>query len=188
MSDSLWPHELQHGSLPCPSPTPRACLNSCPSSRWCHPTVSTSVVPFSSSLQSFPASGSFPRSQFFVSGGHRIGALPSASVLPMHIQGWFPLGLIGLIFLLCKGLSGVFSNTAVQKHQFFGVQSPLWSNSHLFMTTGKAIALTKWTFVGKVISLLFNMLSRFIIAFLPRSIFSFHGCSHHPQWFWSPRK
>ena len=99
MSDSLWPHGLQHARLPCPSPAPRVCSNSCPSSWWCHPTISSSVVPCSSSLQSFPAVGSFPRSQFFISGGQRIGVLSSASVLPVNIQDWFPLGLTGLISL-----------------------------------------------------------------------------------------
>ena len=111
MSNSLQPHGLLHARLPCPSPTPGACSNSCPSSRWCHPTISSSVVPFSSCLQSFPASGSFPRSQFFASGGQSIGA--SASVLPMTIQDWFPLGWTGLI-LQSKGLSRVFSSTTVQ--------------------------------------------------------------------------
>ena len=128
VSDSLWPHGLQHARLPCPSPTPIVYSNSCPLSRWCHPTISSSVVPFSH-LQSFPASGSFPMSQFFTSGGQSIGA--SASVLPMNIQNWFPLGLTGLIFLQSKGLSRVFSNTIVQKHQFFGNQLSLYSNPHI---------------------------------------------------------
>ena len=109
MSDSLRPHGLQHARIPCPSPTPRACPNSCPLSRWCHPTISSSVVSFSSCLQSFPASGSFPMSQYFISGGQSIGT--EASVLPMNVQDWFPLGLTGLISLQSKGLSGVFSNT-----------------------------------------------------------------------------
>ena len=118
VSDSLWPHTLQHSRLPCPSLSPRACSNSCPSRRWCHPTISSSVVPFCSCLQSFPTSGSFPVSQFFASGGQSIGASASASVLPMNIQDWFPLGWTGLISLQSKGLSRVFSNTIVQKHQF----------------------------------------------------------------------
>ena len=109
---------LQHTRLPCPSLTPRAYSNSCPLHRWCHPTISSSVIPFSH-LQSFPASGSFPMSWLFESGGHNIRASASASVLPMNIQNWFPLGLTGLISLLSKGLSRVFSNTTVQKHQFF---------------------------------------------------------------------
>ena len=117
MPDSLRSHGLQHARLPCPSPTPRACSNSCPSSWWCHPTISSSVIPFSSCLQSFPASGSFPMSQFFTSGDQRIGA--SASVLPMNIQDWFPLRWTGLISLQSKGVSRVFSNTTIQKHQFF---------------------------------------------------------------------
>ena len=123
VSDSLRPHglhaRLQHARPPCPSPTPRACSDSCTSSRWCHPTLSSSVVPFSSCLRSFPASGSFSVSQFFASGGQSIGVSASTSILPMNIQYWFPLGLTGLISLLFKGLSGVFSNTVVQKHQFF---------------------------------------------------------------------
>ena len=106
VSDSLWPHGLQHTRLPCPSPTPRACSNSCPLRQWCHPTISSSVVPFSSCLQSFPASRFFPMSQFFTSGGQSIGA--SASVLPVNIQDWLPLGLTGLISLQSKGLSRVF--------------------------------------------------------------------------------
>ena len=118
--DSLWPHESQHARIPCPSPLPRAWSNSCPLSQWCHPTVSSSVVPFSSCLQSFPASGSFPMSQFFTSGIQIIGVSASASGLPMNIQDCFPLGLTSLIFLPSKGLSRVFSNTTVQKHQFFG--------------------------------------------------------------------
>ena len=113
-------HGLQHARLPYPSPTPRACSNWCPSSRWCHPTISSSVVPFSSYLQSFPASGSFSMSQLFTSGGWNIGASASASVLPVNIQCLYPFGLTGLISLQSKGLSRVFSNTTVQKHQFFG--------------------------------------------------------------------
>ena len=112
VSDSLRLHGLQHARLPCPSPTPRACSNSCPSSQWSHPTISSSVIPFSSCLQSLPASGSFPVSQFFSSGSQSIGA--SASVLPMSIQDWFPLRLTGLISSQSKGLSKVFSNTTVQ--------------------------------------------------------------------------
>ena len=128
----LWPHGLQHSRLPCPSRAPGACLDSCPSIRWCHPTISSSAVPFSSCLQSFPASGSFPVSQFFGSGGQSIGASTSTSVLPMNIRGWFPLGLTDLISLQSKGLSRVFSNTTVQKHQFFGTQLSLWPNSFTF--------------------------------------------------------
>ena len=115
-------HGLQHARPPCPSPTPGVHSNSCPSSRWCHPIISSSVVPFSSCLQSFPASRSFPISQFFTSGGQSIGVSASPSVLPMNIQDWFPLGLTGWISLQSKGLSRVFSNTTVQKHQFFSAQ------------------------------------------------------------------
>ena len=123
MSNSLWPpHELQHARLPCPSVSPRACSNSCPLSCWCHPTISSSVTPFSSFPQSFPASGSFLMSQLFVSGGQSIGASASASVLPKHIQGLFPSRLADLISLLFMGLSRVFSSTTVRKHQFFDAQ------------------------------------------------------------------
>ena len=113
VSDSLWPHGLQHARLSGPSPTPRACSNSCPSSWWCHPTISSSVIPFSFCHQSFPASGSFQMSQLFTSGGHSIGVSASASVLPVNIQDWFPLGLTGLISVQFKGLSRVLSNTTV---------------------------------------------------------------------------
>ena len=126
--ESLRPHGLQHTKLPSPSPTPRACSNSCPSSWWCHPTIASSVIPFSSCLQSFSASGSFPMNPFFASDGQSIGT--STSVLPMNIQDWFPLGLTGLISLQSKGLSKVFFNTTVQKHQFFGSQVSIWSNSY----------------------------------------------------------
>ena len=131
ISDSLQPHGLQHTMLPCPSPSPVACSNSCPLSRWCFPTISSSVIPFSSCLQSFPESGSFPMSQFFTSGGQSIGASASVSVLQMNIQDWFLLGLTGLMFLQSKGLSRVFSNTTVQNHQFFGSQLSLQSNCHI---------------------------------------------------------
>ena len=125
------PHGLQHARLPCLSPTPGAYSNSCPSSQWCHPTISSNVIPLSSCLQSCPASGSLPISQFFASGDESIGVSASASVLPMNTQDWFPLGLTGWISLQSKGLSRVFSNTTVQKHQFFGVQLSLLSNSHI---------------------------------------------------------
>ena len=120
ISNSLQPHGLPQARLICPSPTPRACWNSCSSSWWCHPTISSSVIPFSSCFQSFPASGSFPVSWLFTSNGQNIGASASASVLPVNIQDWFPLGLTGLISLQSKRLSSIFSNTTVQKHQFFG--------------------------------------------------------------------
>ena len=131
VSNSLWSHGLQHPRLPCPSPIPRAYSNSCPLSQWWHPTISSSVLPFSSHLQSFPASGSLLMSQLFAWGGHSIGASASASVLPMSIQGWFPIRLSGLISLQSKGFSRVFSSTTVQKHQFFSTLPSLWSNSHL---------------------------------------------------------
>ena len=125
MSDSLWPHGLKYARLPCVSPTPGACSNSCPSSWWCHPTISSSVVRFSSCLQSSPASGSFSMSQFFTSGGQIIEAPASALFLPMNIKDSFLLGFTGLISLQSKGLSRVFSNNTVQKHQFFGDQLSL---------------------------------------------------------------
>ena len=132
VSNSLQPHGFQHASLPYPSPISRVCSNSCPSSRWCHPTISSSVVPFSSCLQSFPASGFSPMSQFFPSGGQSIGASASASVLPMTIQDGFPLGWTGWIFLQSKGLSRVFSNTTAQKHQFFNAQLSFFSEMLFF--------------------------------------------------------
>ena len=147
MSDSLRPHGLQHARLLCPSPIPGVCSNSSPLSRWYHPTISSSVIPFFSCLQSFQASGSFSMSQFFASGGQSIRVSASASALPMNIQDWSPLGWTVLISLQSKGLSRVFSNATVQKHKFlvfFIVQL-----SRPYMTTGKTIALTRWTFVSK---------------------------------------
>ena len=132
VSDSLWPPGLQHTRLPCPSPSPRACSNSSPLSQWCHPTISSSVVPFSSCLQTFPTSGSFLMSQLFASGGQSIGASASSSVLPMNIQDWFPLGLTGLISLKSKGLSSIFFSTTVWKHQFFSTQPSLLSSSYIY--------------------------------------------------------
>ena len=166
----LRPHELQHARPPCLSPAPGVYSNSCPLSRWCHPTISSSVIPFSSCLQSFPASGSFQMCQVFISGGQSIGVSALASVLPMNIQDWFPLGWTGWISLQSKGLSRVFSNTTIQKHQFFSTllskESPTLTSTH---DTGKTIALTRRTFLDKVMSLLFNVLSRLVITFLPRS-------------------
>ena len=169
VSDSLRPHGLQHARPPCPLPTPGVYSNSCPLSWWCHPTISSSVIPFFSSLQSFPESGSFPMSQLFISGGQSIGVSVSVSVLPMNIQDWFPLRLTGLISLQSKGHSRVFQHhstkaSILQCSAFFIVQL-----SHPYITTGKTIALTRRTFVCKVTSLCFSMLSRLIIAFLPRS-------------------
>ena len=150
MSDSLWTHGLQHARLACPSLTPTTCSNSCPSSRWCLPTILSSVVPFSC-LESFPASGSFPVSHFFTSSSQSIEVSASAPVLPMNTQDWSPLGWTGWISLQSKGLSRVFSNTTIQKPSilwcsvFFMVQL-----SDRYMSTGKTIALTIWAFVAKV--------------------------------------
>ena len=168
MANTLWPQELQHSSLACPSPSPWVCSDSCPLSWWCHPT-------FSSCLQPFPASGSFPVSHFFASGDQSIGA--SASVLPVNSRGWFPLWLTGLISLLSKGLSEVFSSTTVWK-DFFGAQPSLWSNSHIHTW------LLEKPFVSGVMSLLFNKLSRFVIGFLPRSKHLFISwLQFHLLWF-----
>ena len=131
VSDSLRSHESQHVRPSCPSPTPGVHSNSCPSSRWCHPAISSSVIPFSSCPQSLPASESFPMSQLFAWGGQSTGVSASASVLPMNTQDWFPLEWTGWISLKSKGLSRVFSNTTVQKHQFFGAQLSSQSNSHI---------------------------------------------------------
>ena len=152
MSNSLRPHEPQHSRPPCPSPTPRVHPNPGTLSHWCHPAISSSVVPSSSCLQSLPASGSFPMSQLFAWGGQSIGVSASASVLPMNTQVWSALGWTGWIFLQSKGLSRVFSNTTVKasilrRSAFFTVQL-----SHPYMTTGKTIALTRRTFVGKIMS------------------------------------
>ena len=125
MSNSLWPHEPQHARTPCPSPTAGVHKNPCPLSQWCHPTISFSVVPFSSRLQSFPASRSFQMSQLFLSGGQSIGVSASTSLLQMNTQDWSPLRWTGWISLQSRGLSRVFSNTTVQKHQFFGAQLSL---------------------------------------------------------------
>ena len=170
MSNSLRPRGLQHTRLPCPSPTPRVYWNSCPLSWWCHPTISSSLIPFSSYLQSFPASGSFPMNQLFTSGGQSIWVSVSASVFPMSIQDWFSLrrdclDLLAVQWML-KSLLQQHSSTAsiLRCAAMFILQL-----AHLCMTTRITIALTRWIFIGKVMSLLFNMLSRFIIDFLPRS-------------------
>ena len=174
MSDTLEPYGLQHTRLPCPLPSPGVCLNLGPSSRWCHPTISSSVIPFSSCLQSFPVSGSFQMRQFFTSGGQGIGTSASASVLSMNIHDWFPewmdFRMDWLYFLAVQGIL----KSLLQHHSskesilrcsvFFIVQ-----HSHPYMTTVKTIALTRWTCVDKVVSLLFNMLSRLVIAFVVRS-------------------
>ena len=174
MPDSLRPHGLQHTRIPCPSPTPRAYSNSCPLIQWCHSTISSFVIPFSSCLQSFPASGSFQMSQFFVSGGQSIGVSVSASVLPMNIQDWFPLGSpLGDPWLDFLAVQGTLKHL-LQHHcskasillcsAFFIVQL-----SHPYMTTGKTRVLTRWTFVGKAMSMLLNMLYRLVIAFFSKS-------------------
>ena len=166
----LRPHESQQARPPCPSPSPGVYPNSCPSSHWCHPAISSSVIPFSSCPQSLPASESFLMSQHFAWGGQSTGVSASASVLRMNTQDWSPLEWTGWISLQSKGLSSVFSNTTVQKHQFFSTQLSSQSNSHIHTwPLEKPIALTRRTFVGKVMSLLLNMLSRLIIIFLPRS-------------------
>ena len=164
--NSLQPHELQHARPPCPSPTPGVYTKLCPLSQWCHPTISSSVVPFSSCPQSIPASGSFQMSQLFPSGGQSIGVSASTSVLPMNTQDWYPLQWTGWISLQSKVLSRVFflqhhsSKASIILHSaFFIVQL-----SHHYMTTGKIIALTTQTFLGKVMSLLFNMLARLVIT------------------------
>ena len=170
MPDSLWPHGLQHARLPCPSPTPRVYPNSGPLNWWCHPTISSFVITFVSCLQSFPASGSFPMSQCFASGGQSIGVSASTSVLLMNIQDWFTLGWTDWISLQFKGLSRVFSNTTVQKHQFLSLSflySPTHTSIHDYWE--KNIALIRQNFIGKVMSLVLNMLSRLVITFLPRS-------------------
>ena len=187
MSNSLTPHGLQRARLPCPSPSPGAYSNSCPLSLWCHPNILSSVL-FSSCLQSVPASGSFLMSQHFALGGQSIEASSSASVLLMNIQDWFPLGLTGWISLQSKGLSRVFSNTTVKSMSFSALRF-MAQLSHPYMTTRKMIALSRWTFVGKVMSQLFNMLSRLVIAFLSRSKhLLISWLQLHLQWFWSPRK
>ena len=169
MSDSLESHRLQHTWLPCPSLSSGVCSNSCPLSQ-IYLTFSSSVTLFSFCPSSFPASGSFLMSQLFTSGGQCFEVSALASVLPKNIQDWFPLGLTGLNSLQFKVLSRVFSSTTIWKHQFFSAQAFFMVQlSHLLMTTGKTIALTICSFVGKMMSLLFNMLSRFVIASLPWS-------------------
>ena len=169
VSDSLWHHEPQHARPPCPSPTPRVYPNPCPS-WWCHSTCSSSVIPFSPCPQSFLASRSFPMSQLFTSGGQNIGVSASTSVLPVNTQDWSPLGWTGWISLQSKGtLKNLLQHhgskaSILQRLAFFIVQL-----SHTYLTTGKTIALIRQNFVGKVMSLLFNILSRLVINFLPRS-------------------
>ena len=156
VSDSLWSHGLQHTRPPCPSPTPGVYSNSSPLSRWCHPTISSSVIPFSSLLQSFPASGSFPVSQFFAPGGQSTGVSASASVLPMNIQDWFPLRWTGWISMQCKGtLKSILQHDSSKASILWPSAFFIIQISHPYMTTGKTIPLTRWTSVSKVMSLLF---------------------------------
>ena len=182
MSDSLRPHEPQHTRPPCPSTTPGGHPNPHPSSRWCHPTISSSVVPFSSCPQSFPALGSFQMSQLFTSGGQRTGVSASTSVLSVKTQDWSPLGWrisfrTGWISLQSKGLSTVFSNQSINCELLHSQKASILLHSaffivqlsHPYMTPGKTIALTRWTFAAKVMSLLFNMLSRLARAVAERS-------------------
>jgi len=174
MSDSLQPHRLQHARPPCPSPAPRAYSNSCPSTHWCHPTKSFSVVPFSSLLQSFPASGSFQKSQLFTSGGQSIGVSASASVLPMNIQDLRTFLEDWLDGSPCSPRDSQESSPTPQFKSINSsalslLHSPTPQLAHPYMTTGKTIALTRQTFVGKVMSLLLNMLSKLVITFIPRS-------------------
>ena len=166
--NSLWPHGLQHARLPCPSPSPGACANSCPSSQWCHPTILSFVIPFSSCHQSFPASGSFLMSQLFTSGSQNIGASASASVLPMTIQDFLLDGLVGSP---CSPRDAQESSPtpwfkSINSSTRSLLYCPILTSIHDYW---KTIAWTMWTFIGKVMSLLFNTLSRFVIAFLPRS-------------------
>ena len=183
-SESLEPHGLQHARLPCPSPPPGACSNSCPSSQWCHPAISSSVVPFSC-LQSLPASGSFPMSQLFASGGQSIGA--SASVLPMNIQSWFPLGWTGLISLQSRD-----SQESSPAPQFKSINSSVLSllySPNIISTHDywRNHSLNYMDLIGKVMSLLFNALSRFVIAFLPRSKhLLISWVQSLSQWLWFP--
>ena len=169
VSDSLRPHEPQHTRPPCPSPAPGVHPDPCPLSQGCHPTISSSVIPFSSCPQCFPASGSFQINQLFASDGQSTGVSASTSVLPKNTQDLSPLGWTCWISLQSRGLSRVFSNTKVQKHQLFSAQLSSQSNSHIHTWPLETIALTRQTFVAKVMSLLLNMLSRLVITFLPRS-------------------
>ena len=168
MSDSLRPHEFQHARPPCPSLIPGVYPNSCPSSRWCHPAISSSVISFSSCPQSHAASGSFPVSQLFAWGGQSVGVSALATFLPKKSQGWSRSEWTGWISLQSKGLSSLLHHSSkasiLQCSAVFTVQL-----SHPYMTTGKTIALTRRTFAGKVMSLLLNMMSRLVITFLPRS-------------------
>ena len=189
VSGSLWPHGLQHPRLPYPLPTPKACSNSCPSSQWCHPTILSSVVPFSPYLQSFPVLVYFPMSQFLTFRWPKCSF--SFSISPSNEYS----GLISFMIDWFDLLAVQWTLESLLQHHSWKA-SVLWHSafltlqlSHPYMTTGKTIAVTRWTFVGKVVSLLFNMLSRFVIAFIPRSKCLLMSWLHyHLQWFWSPRK
>ena len=175
VSDSLWPHGLQHAGPSCPSPSPRVCPSSFSLHWGFRPAVnSLSDTLFSFSLQSFLASGTFPMNCLFTSDDQNTGASTSASVFSVNIQGWSALRLTGLISLLSKGLSGIFSSTTVWRHQFFGAPPSLWSSSY-------NCTWPLGTFVGRVMSLLFNILSRFVIAFLPRSSHLLISCLQSPS-------
>ena len=187
MSDSLLPHGLQHARLLCPSLSPWACSNSCPLSQWCHPTISSSVVPFFSCPQFFPASGSFPVSplcirwpKYWIFSFSISSSSEYSGLISFRIHWFDLLAVQGTLKSLPQHHS---SKVSVQCSAFFMVQL-----SHPYMTTGKTIALSTWTLVSKVMSLFFNMLSRCAIAFQGVGIFSFRGCSHHLQWFEGPRK
>ena len=169
MSNSLWPHELEHARPPCPTPTPGVYPNTCPLSRWCHPTISSSVFPFSSCPQSFPASGSFQMSQLFASGGQSIGVSASTSVLPINTQKLISFRMDWLDLLAVQGTLKSLLQHHTSKASILQCSAFFISNSHPYMTTGKTIASTRRTFVDKVMSLLFNMLSRLVITFLQRS-------------------
>ena len=164
MSDSLQLHGLQHARLPCPSQSFRVCSNSCPSRRWCHSTISSPVIPLSSCPQSFPASGTFPMSQLFASGGQSIGASASSSVLPMNIQGWFPLGLTGLIFLMPKGLSRVFSTKCSGASQIVCWKLNLFSSFQTLFSSGIP-------FTSDVKSIFLGMQAKNIKVILYNSLF-----------------
>ena len=190
MADSLQPHELQHARFPCPLPFPRGCSNSRPLSQWCHPTISSSVIPFSSCLQSFLVSGSFQMSQFFTWGDQSIGVSASVISPSNEYSGQISFRMDWLDLLAVQGtLKSLLQHhsskaSILQCSAFFTVQL-----SHLYTTTGKTIALTRWTFVGKVMSLLFNMLSRLVVTFLPRGKGLLISRLHSPSAvFWNPQK
>ena len=186
MSASLRPHGLQHARPPCPSPSPRIYSSSCWSHQWCHPAVSSSDALFSFCPQSFPSSGTFPMGHLFTSDDQNAEA--SASVLPISVQGWFPLRLTGLTSLLSKGLSGVFSSSTVQKHQFFGVLPSLRSSSHNH--TWPLGRPQPWLYrpllAGLCLCFSTHCLGLSSLSCQEVIAFWFHGCSHQPQWFWSP--